>query len=80
MRLNRRSFLSGTAGGLAAAAAAATITPLTLQAAAAPRRPRIKLGIASYSYWHFRTTKVPIETVIEKTAALGVEGVDILHR
>ncbi|MBM3855158.1 MAG: sugar phosphate isomerase/epimerase, partial [Verrucomicrobia bacterium] len=32
------------------------------------------------SYWHFRTAKVSIETVIEKTAALGVAGVDILHR
>ena len=41
---------------------------------------RIKLGISSYSYWHFRPPKVSIETVIEKTARLGVEGVDILHR
>jgi L-ribulose-5-phosphate 3-epimerase len=41
---------------------------------------RTKLGIASYSYWHFRTAKVPIETVIDKAADLGVEGVDILHR
>jgi len=45
-----------------------------------PPRPRTKLAIASYSYWHFRTERVPIETVIDKTAALGVEGVDILHR
>ena len=43
------------------------------------RKP-VKLGIASYSYWHFRTQKVPIETVIEKAANLGVAGVDILHR
>ncbi len=41
---------------------------------------RIKLGISSYSYWHFRPPKVSIETVIDKTARLGVEGVDILHR
>lgn len=40
----------------------------------------IKLGISSYSYWHFRDPKIPIETVIENTAALGVEGVEILHR
>ena len=41
--------------------------------------PMIKLGISSYSYWHFRDPKVSIEEVIEKTARLGVEGVDILH-
>ncbi len=44
------------------------------------RKHPIQLAISSYSYWHFRTAKVSIETVIEKTAALGVPGVDILHR
>ncbi len=42
--------------------------------------PRVKLGISTYSYWHFRTDRVPIETVIEKSANIGVSGVDILHR
>ena len=46
----------------------------------APRKRTVQLGISSYSYWHFRSAKVSIETVIEKTAALGVAGVDILHR
>lgn len=46
----------------------------------AGRRPRVKLAISTYSYWHFRTAKVPVETVIEKSALIGVEGVDILHR
>jgi sugar phosphate isomerase/epimerase len=41
---------------------------------------RIKLGISTYSYWHFLPKKVPIETVIKKASALGVEGLDILHR
>ena len=42
--------------------------------------PRPKLAISSYSYWHFRDPKVSIEDVIDKSAALGVEGVEILHR
>jgi sugar phosphate isomerase/epimerase len=46
----------------------------------APLRKRTKLGISSYSYWHFRDPRVPINTVIEKAHELGVEGVDILHR
>lgn len=76
MFLSRRSFL-GTASLAVAGAGAPTGL---VRAAAPPSRPRIKLGIATYSYWHFRTTKVPVETVIEKAAALGVEGVDVLHR
>jgi sugar phosphate isomerase/epimerase len=39
----------------------------------------VKLGISTYSYWHFRGPKVPIETVIDRASALGVEGVDVLH-
>ena len=76
----RRQFLASASASLATAALA--LRPGAAAAAAAkpaPRKP-IKLGIASYSYWHFKTTKVPIETVIDKTAQLGVEGVDILHR
>jgi sugar phosphate isomerase/epimerase len=46
-----------------------------------PLKPEdIRLAISSYSYWHFREPKVTIETVIEKASALGVSGVDVLHR
>lgn len=79
--MNRRQFLvtasATTAGGLA------FTTQVASSADAAPAMPAktpIKLGISSYSYWHFRTEKVSIETVIDETAKLGVEGVDILHR
>lgn len=80
MKIDRRRFLTAT--GLTGASLAAGAIPLATQTAAAakPTRPRIKLAIASYSYWHFRTERVPIETVIDKAAAIGVEGVDILHR
>jgi sugar phosphate isomerase/epimerase len=50
------------------------------QPAAVTRQKRIKLGIASYSYWHFRGPKVPIETVIEKAGEMGLAEVDVLHR
>jgi sugar phosphate isomerase/epimerase len=75
--MNRRSFL-GSAAGLGAVAGLSALTQAPAQTSAKPTR--IKLGISSYSYWHFRPVKVPIETVIEKTADLGVEGVEILHR
>lgn len=69
--LNRRQFLAATA-----LTSAGAIAPANAGATTAP----IKLGISSYSYWHFRTAKVPIETVIDKAAVLEVAGVDILHR
>jgi L-ribulose-5-phosphate 3-epimerase len=74
---SRRAFLS--AATLSGAALTTGIHPL-LAAEAAPAKAKMKLGISSYSYWHFRTVKVPIETVIDKAAALDVPGVDILHR
>ncbi len=76
--MNRRSFLS-TAAGFSAALTLPTSSQAA-SASASSRKKRIKLGISTYSYWHFKTAKVPIETVIDKAAELGVEGVDILHR
>jgi len=75
MTLSRRGFL-----GTAALAGAGLATTTPHASAASPLAPRIKLGISSYSYWHFRPPKVSIESVIERAAALGVEGVDVLHR
>ena len=77
--ISRRSFLATSAlGSSALALRAAEESAKPAPAAAAPSR--IQLAISSYSYWHFKTEKVSIETVIDKTAALGVAGVDILHR
>jgi L-ribulose-5-phosphate 3-epimerase len=40
----------------------------------------IKLGVSSYSFWHFRGPKFPVETVIQRAGALGIQGVEVLHR
>lgn len=74
MRTSRRAFLSSAAamGALAAA-------PMVPARSEKPK-PRVKLGISTYSYWHFKREKVPIETVIDQACELGVEGIDILHR
>jgi sugar phosphate isomerase/epimerase len=76
MNTSRRSFLTSAA---LVAGSAATL-PLAATAAAPKPRNRVQLAIASYSYWHFREPKVTIEQVVEKAAALGVAGVDVLHR
>jgi len=43
-------------------------------------RPKTRIAVSTYSYWHFRTEKYPIEQVIERAARLGFDGVEILHR
>jgi L-ribulose-5-phosphate 3-epimerase len=75
MNLTRRTFFA-TAASVAAAALGAETQAPGKQA----ERKTIKLGISTYSYWHFRPPKVSVESVIEKSAQLGVSGVDILHR
>lgn len=77
--MNRRYFLSsGLLGAAALGTGAATATAAI--SATSPRKPVVQLAVASYSFWHFRGPKVPIETVIERVADLGVPGVDVLHR
>ncbi|MEN9777364.1 MAG: hypothetical protein RJB04_1119, partial [Verrucomicrobiota bacterium] len=78
--ISRRGFL-GSTGTTAIALAGASAVFLPVQGAPPVAiGPRIRLAIASYSYWHFRDPKVTIHQVIERAAALGAEGVDILHR
>jgi len=57
----------------------AVSAPVANAAPSNSKKP-IKLGMATYSYWHFKTEKVPIETVIDKAAEIGVDALDILHR
>ncbi|MCB1127288.1 MAG: sugar phosphate isomerase/epimerase [Verrucomicrobiae bacterium] len=75
MNYSRRHFL----GAAALAAASPALAQSADRPARLPRR-RVKLGVSTYSYWHFTEQRVPIETVIDKAAALGVEGVDVLHQ
>lgn len=73
--MDRRAFLGTTIGAALWPAAAGEL----VAAEPTPKKP-VHLGISSYSYWHFRTAKVPIERVIDHAAELGAQGVDILHR
>lgn len=74
----RREWLSTAA----ASALAAAEFPLKASATrnAATTSQRIRLGVSTYSYWHFAKEKYPIEKVIEQAALIGFEGVEVLHR
>jgi L-ribulose-5-phosphate 3-epimerase len=40
----------------------------------------IRIAVSTYSFWHFRTPKYPVEQVIEDASRMGFDGVEILHR
>src|SRR5215813_903140 len=77
MTLSRRDMLK-----TGAMASAALITGETLAEATQPAKSTqpIRIGVSTYSYWHFDKVKYPIEKVIENAANLGFDGVEILHR
>ena len=70
MKLPRRSFLTATA--LTAARLSLGAAPETASSKPPAEKKRVKLGLSSYSYWHFRPPKVSIETVIDKAAELEI--------
>jgi len=83
MKSSRRQFLQKSALGgavFSVPALSGTAFSLPFRSDGLSAKNDIKLAVSSYSYWHFRTPKVPIEQVIDEASALGLAGVDVLHR
>jgi len=38
----------------------------------------MKLGVSTYSFWHFRGERLPVEKYVEKAYDLGFDGVEVL--
>jgi sugar phosphate isomerase/epimerase len=84
VRTSRRDYLKGVAF-------AGTTATLNLQGSAATgagnpadgdpdsRRGRHSIGVSTYSFWQFRGDRLGIEACIDKAAAMGFDGVEILH-
>ena len=77
MNLSRRQAILAGAAAAVAPAAGLSAQPAPPAAAA---RPRVRFAVSTYSYWHFKPEKYPVEKVIEQAAALGFEGVEVLRR
>lgn len=82
MNASRRDFLSQM--GLAAAAVGMACAPARAADApsAAPmaRQRGNRIGISTYSFWRFKDgLQLPIAQCIEEAAAMGFDGVEILH-
>ncbi len=75
MTLSRRAFLGAGVASVAAAQVNVSAQPPARSAATPPR-----IAVSTYSYWHFRGERYPVERVIEDAARLGFDGVEILHR
>ncbi len=71
MSIPRRGFLS--------VAAAAALAPAVPRQDPPLRRP-FRIGVSTYSWWHFRTKKVDVGGCIDQAAAMGFDGVEILHQ
>lgn len=71
MPLSRRDFAAGAVSALALAShAPAAESPL----------PAPRFSCSSYSYWHFKKERYPIEKVVDHAASLGFSGIEVLHR
>jgi len=74
MAIQRRDVLR-----LGAGLAATALQPVAGEAGPSPPTRRIRIGVSTYSYWHFQEQKYPVEKVIENAARLGFDAVEILH-
>jgi len=80
MKVTRRNFLATSVAGTVGLTLPSHAENKNADTKTSLGKPRVKLAVSSYSYWHFTPTKVSIESVIEKTAANGGAGVDVLHQ
>lgn len=89
MGVSRRKFMKQVAGtaSVAGAVLAALGESGRVQAASArsetntasEKRP-LRIGVSTYSFWHFRRQRVEVASCIDKAAEMGFDGVEILHR
>ena len=78
MTTNRRGLL-GLAGLAAMAGPAAAGASGQGAAATAPARRRRAIGVSTYSFWQFRGERLGMAACLEKAAAMGFDGVELLH-
>jgi L-ribulose-5-phosphate 3-epimerase len=82
MNLNRRKFFTQAAAIMGSSVAAKCVSADEPQATktATGSGGRVRFAVATYSFWQFRPQRVEIETCIDQAAAMGFDGVEILHR
>ncbi|MHB1035616.1 MAG: sugar phosphate isomerase/epimerase family protein [Pirellulales bacterium] len=86
MNVARRQFLKAaavSAAGVGSAGLAAAGEP-SGKASPAPGQPPknrpLRIGVSTYSFWHFTDQRVEVAGCIEQAAEMGFDGVEILHQ
>jgi len=79
MRPERRHFLASAAAIVAGARELRADERPAAQPKPAARRP-LPIGVSTYSFWHFKGEKPDLLQVIDTAAAMGFDGVEILHQ
>ena len=81
-RATRRELLGLTAGALATALIPRSVRADEAKPPPAPtavHRP-LRIGVSTYSFWHFKPERVEVADCIDRAAEMGFDGVEILHR
>jgi sugar phosphate isomerase/epimerase len=84
VRTSRRDYLkalsfAGTTATLNMLGFAATQAGNQADGGPDTRRGRHSIGVSTFSFWQFRGDRPGIEACIDKAAAMGFDGVEILH-
>jgi L-ribulose-5-phosphate 3-epimerase len=79
VQIPRRGFLRQAGVGGAAAGLLGVGTAASDEQEPGAQRPRNPIGVSTYSFWQFRGERLSIGACIDKAAAMGFDGVEILH-
>ena len=85
---SRRNFIGGTLAAAAAMAIPAAVRGGEEKPAGAagpgpadePGARRLRIGVSTYSFWHFKGPKAEVADSIETAGRMGFDGVEILHQ
>lgn len=73
-KLTRREALA-----VASVALLPTVVKADERAQQVALKRRWRIGVSTYSFWHFKGEPVSIESCLEQAADMGFDGVEILH-
>jgi L-ribulose-5-phosphate 3-epimerase len=81
--MNRKEFVRcaaalGSVGGLAACNTS-SVWHSDMRVPKSPDHRRNRIGVSTYSFWQFRGERLDVSACIDKAAAMGFDGVEILH-
>ena len=78
IHFSRRESLAVMAGAMLPVLTMTAKAEDSVKAGSGPKR-RWRVGVSTYSFWHFKGEPLAIESCLEQAAEMGFDGVEILH-